>query len=255
MAKTAHSLGATTFQFFSSNPRSARGKEWAKSDIEAFKSAWDRPFVAHAPYILNLASTFPEKRQKAISAMQSDLKRIMSIDCPYYNIHPGCHLGTGSEKGTSLVAEGLDQILDQGCSSMILLETMAGKGTELGRTLEELARIRHLSQHENQIGYLVDTCHVWDAGYDLRDGSSFISLLDRVLGLENIHAIHLNDSMNPLASHKDRHQKLGKGCIGFDALASLTCNPALSHLPFILETPGGLPTYQVELKLLRGYCP
>lgn len=254
MVQTAAKINATTFQFFASNPRSARGKEWSAEDIAEFHARWSgAPFVAHAPYILNLSGKTEELRAKAIQLMKRDRAKIEVIHTPYYNIHPGSHVGQGKEKGIELVSEGLKEILDSNASSMILLETMAGKGTELGKTFEDLAAIRKLVGRDDCIGFLIDTCHIWDGGYDIRDTEHFIEMVDNILGIENVKAIHLNDSKNEMGSHKDRHEKLGEGKIGLAPLVALTRNKRVQSLPFILETPQDIAGYKKEIEILRKY--
>jgi len=254
MVHTVATMNATTFQFFASSPRSARAKEWSADDIEGFNTAWSgAPFVAHAPYILNLSGKTEELRAKAIKLMKRDRAKIEAIHTPYYNIHPGSHVGQGTEKGRELVSEGLKEIIDSDSSSLILLETMAGKGTEIGRTFEDLATIRKLVGRDDRIGFLIDTCHIWDGGYDIRDTEHFIEMVDNILGIENVKAIHLNDSKNEMGSHKDRHEKLGEGKIGLASLVAFTRHQKLQSLPFILETPQDIAGYKKEIEIIRKY--
>ncbi len=257
MAETAVKIGANDFQFFTRNPRGCKAKLIDPKDIERF-TAYSHEhgiacILAHAPYTLNFASKKPEIREFAAETMADDLNRMESTPHQMYNLHPGSHTGQGAEKGIEEIVQTLNRVIKPEQTTMVLLETMAGKGTEVGRTFEELAAIIDGVKLTDHIGVCLDTCHVWDAGYDIKDDlDGVLDHFDDVIGLDRLHAIHLNDSKNPLGSHKDRHEKIGEGCIGFDALSAVTRNPRLRHLPFFLETPNELPGYASEIARLRA---
>ena len=256
MGKTALSIGADTFAFFTRNPRGSKARETDPRDVEKFQALWETnraiPLVAHAPYTLNPASTKEDVRTFARETIADDLRKMEMVPGNYYNMHPGNHLGQGSETGISLIAQCLNAVLDPALSTTLLLETMAGKGTEVGRTFGELRAIIDRLDHPEKVGVCLDTCHVWDGGYDIgSDLDGVLEEFDRTLGLERLKAIHLNDSKNPLGAHKDRHEKLGQGCIGLETLKNVVNHPALRDLPFILETPNDLTGYQEEIALMR----
>ncbi|WP_288274233.1 deoxyribonuclease IV [uncultured Acidaminococcus sp.] len=256
MGKTALSIGADTFAFFTRNPRGSKARETDPRDVEKFQVLWETnraiPLVAHAPYTLNPASTKEDVRTFARETIADDLRKMEMVPGNYYNMHPGNHLGQGSETGISLIAQCLNAVLDPALSTTLLLETMAGKGTEVGRTFGELRAIIDRLDHPEKVGVCLDTCHVWDGGYDIgSDLDGVLEEFDRTLGLERLKAIHLNDSKNPLGAHKDRHEKLGQGCIGLETLKNVVNHPALRDLPFILETPNDLTGYQEEIALMR----
>jgi deoxyribonuclease-4 len=252
MAQSAMELGANTFQFFTRNPRGTRAKQLDLDDIERFKAIWNKPFVAHAPYILNLCSSKKDLRELAVKIMIDDLKRLDVIGCPYYNIHPGSHTGQGSKLGVQEIADGINRVLSVDTPVMFLLETMSGKGTEMGRNFDELAAIHELVEKKDGVGYLLDTCHVFDGGYDLNENlNSVISDFDKILNLSNLKAIHLNDSKNILGSHKDRHEKLGDGNINIETITNILNHPSLKDLPFILETPNDLDGYKKEIQMVK----
>lgn len=256
MGKTALSIGADTFAFFTRNPRGSKAKETDPRDVEKFQALWETnraiPLVAHAPYTLNPASTKEDVRTFARETIADDLRKMEMVPGNYYNMHPGNHLGQGSETGISLIAQCLNAVLDPALSTTLLLETMAGKGTEVGRTFGELRAIIDRLDHPEKVGVCLDTCHVWDGGYDIgSDLNRVLEEFDRTLGLDRLKAIHLNDSKNPLGAHKDRHEKLGQGCIGLETLKNVVNHPALRDLPFILETPNDLTGYQEEIALMR----
>ena len=256
MGKTALSIGADTFAFFTRNPRGSKARETDPRDVEKFQALWETnraiPLVAHAPYTLNPASTKEDVRTFARETIADDLRKMEMVPGNYYNMHPGNHLGQGSETGISLIAQCLNAVLDPALSTTLLLETMAGKGTEVGRTFGELRAIIDRLDHPEKVGVCLDTCHVWDGGYDIgSDLNGVLEEFDRTLGLERLKAIHLNDSKNPLGAHKDRHEKLGQGCIGLETLKNVVNHPALRDLPFILETPNDLTGYQEEIALMR----
>ena len=256
MGKTALSIGADTFAFFTRNPRGSKARETDPRDVEKFQALWETnraiPLVAHAPYTLNPASTKEDVRTFARETIADDLRKMEMVPGNYYNMHPGNHLGQGSETGISLIAQCLNAVLDPALSTTLLLETMAGKGTEVGRTFGELRAIIDRLDHPEKVGVCLDTCHVWDGGYDIgSDLNGVLEEFDRTLGLDRLKAIHLNDSKNPLGAHKDRHEKLGVGYIGLEALERVVDHPALRGLPFILETPNDLTGYQEEIALMR----
>lgn len=256
MGKTALSIGADIFAFFTRNPRGSKARETDPRDVEKFQALWETnraiPLVAHAPYTLNPASTKEDVRTFARETIADDLRKMEMVPGNYYNMHPGNHLGQGSETGISLIAQCLNAVLDPALSTTLLLETMAGKGTEVGRTFGELRAIIDRLDHPEKVGVCLDTCHVWDGGYDIgSDLNGVLEEFDRTLGLDRLKAIHLNDSKNPLGAHKDRHEKLGQGCIGLETMKNVVNHPALRDLPFILETPNDLTGYQEEIALMR----
>lgn len=242
MAEDAASIGANTFQFFTRNPRGGKAKEIKPEDVAAFREhaaeAGIKRFLAHAPYVLNPAAKKPETREFAIEVLADDLKRMEQTPGQMYNMHPGCHVGQGIEAGIDLIADALNQVLSEDQSTTLLLETMAGKGTEIGGTFEELAAIMDRVDLADHVGVCLDTCHVWDGGYDVANNlEDVLESFDQTIGLDRLLAIHLNDSKNPLGARKDRHARIGEGEIGFDALVRVTEHPALRELPFFLETP------------------
>ena len=256
MGRTALSIGADTFAFFTRNPRGSKAKEIDPQDVESFLALWELnravPLVAHAPYTLNPASSKEDVRTFARETIEDDLAKMEAIPGNYYNMHPGNHLGQGAETGIQLIAACLNEVLPRAEHTTLLLETMAGKGTEVGRTFEELRAIIDRLELPEKVGVCLDTCHVWDGGYDIvSDLDEVLEKFDRTLGLDRLRAIHLNDSKNPLGAHKDRHEKLGVGYIGLEALERVVDHPALRGLPFILETPNELAGYQQEISLMR----
>lgn len=256
MGKTAVSMDADTFAFFTRNPRGGKAKEIKPQDVEKYKEIAQRyhfgKIVAHAPYTMNACAAKEDLREFAKNTMRDDLERMEYIPGNYYNLHPGSHVGQGAEKGIVKIAEILDQVLDPKWRTTVLLETMAGKGTEVGRTFGELRQIMDLTRCKERLGVCLDTCHVWDGGYDIvHDLDGVVQEFDRVIGLEHLKAIHLNDSQNPMGSHKDRHAKIGEGQIGLEALSAVTRHPALRHLPFILETPNDEAGWAQEIRILR----
>ena len=242
MAKDAVAVGGTTWQFFTRNPRGGKAKAIDGKDVEAMRAfcaehGIDR-ILAHAPYTLNPASAKLETRQFAIATLADDLQRMEYTPGQYYNMHPGAHVGQGAQEGIDLIADALNRVLDPGQTTTLLLETMAGKGTEVGRSFQELRQIIDRVELSDHVGVCLDTCHVWDAGYDIAaDLDGVLEEFDQVLGLERLKAIHLNDSKNPCGARKDRHECIGQGEIGWEALLAVTRHPALAHLPFYLETP------------------
>lgn len=258
--KEAKNINASTFQFFTRNPRGTKIKALDIKDIEAFKNQWksdfnNNKFVAHAPYTYNLCSKNPQLRDLAFKLMDEDIKRLDIIECPYYNFHPGSHTNQGTDIGIKQIIKALNLLIDNNLNSnvTILLETMAGKGSEIGKSFEELALIRKEINNKNKIKVLLDTCHVFDGGYDIKDNlEKVLEDFDNVLNLDNLKAIHLNDSKNALNSHKDRHEKLGDGNIGHSAINRITSHPVLKDLPFLLETPNDLLGYKKEIELIRN---
>lgn len=263
MAQTAVSIGADVFQFFTRNPRGGAAKPIDKADVDAFLEYAERngigPILAHAPYTLNAAGEEPRVREFAESTMMDDLKRLEFTPGAMYNFHPGSHVGQGVEKGIELISGMLARIFDafgRIPSTTILLETMAGKGSEVGRDFEELREI--IDRTESRIkgarlGVCLDTCHVWDGGYDIvNDLGGVLDEFDNVVGIARLKAIHANDSMNVRGSHKDRHEKIGKGKIGIEAFAHIVNEPRLRELPFYLETPCDLQGYKEEIALLKS---
>ncbi len=257
MGKQAIELGANTFAFFTRNPRGGSAKEIVESDVKAYldiaNEAQFGKLVAHAPYTMNACAEKENIRQFAIEMLEDDLKRMEYTPGNYYNFHPGSHVGQGAEKGIEMIAEVLNKVLKPEQTTIVLLETMAGKGSEVGRNFEELREIIDRVELKDKLGVCLDTCHVWDGGYDIvNDLDGVLNEFDRVIGLDRLKAIHLNDSMNELGSHKDRHQKIGEGNIGLEAMKRIVNHPALKDKPFILETPNDEAGYAKEIALLRS---
>ena len=248
--------GGNTFAFFTRNPRGGKAKEIDPADVEKFlELAREHHFgkiVAHAPYTMNACAAKENLRDFAREIMADDLKRMEYTPGNYYNFHPGSHVRQGADVGISYIADMLNEILKPDQTTTVLLETMSGKGSEVGRTFEELKAIIDKVGLNSQLGVCLDTCHVWDAGYDIADHlDEVISEFDRIIGLDRLKAIHLNDSLNPLGAHKDRHARLGEGHIGLTSLKRLINHPALAHLPFYLETPNDLAGYAKEIDMMR----
>ena len=258
MAADAVSIGATTFAFFTRNPRGGNARELDDKDLAAFLTTLTEhgigPLVAHAPYTYNLCSSKPETVEFARRAMREDLERMERLPGHLYNFHPGSHVKQGADEGIRLICEGLNEVLVPGQATTVLLETMAGKGTEVGRSFEELARIIDGVNHDDLLGVCLDTCHVADAGYDIvHDLDGVLDEFDRVIGLARLRALHLNDSKNPLGSHKDRHEKIGAGALGLETFRAVVTNERLAGLPMVLETPqDGLSGWAAEIALLRS---
>ena len=258
MGQTAVSIGANVFQFFTRNPRGGAAKPIDKADVAAFNEYAAAngigPILAHAPYTLNAAGAEERVREFAEMTMADDLKRLELTPGAFYNFHPGSHVGQGAEKGIELIAGMLKRIFSgfgSAPSTTVLLETMAGKGSEIGRDFAELRAIMDLSGLD--LGVCLDTCHVWDGGYDIvGDLDGVLDEFDRVVGLDKLKAIHLNDTMNAFAAHKDRHEKIGRGKIGLEAFGRIVNHPKLRDLPFYLETPCDLQGYKEEIALLKG---
>ena len=257
MGKTALKLGANTFAFFTRNPRGGKAKAIEEEDVEKFLNLAEKegvaPLVAHAPYTLNPCSAEEGLREFARNTFADDLKRMEYTPGNYYNFHPGSHVKQGVDQGIAYITEMLNQVLLPEQTTTVLLETMAGKGSEVGRNFEELRRILDGVVLQEKMGVCLDTCHVWDAGYDIvNDLNGVLREFDEVIGLNRLRAVHLNDSMNPLGSHKDRHAKIGEGQIGLEALIKVINHPKLRHLPFILETPNDDEGYAREIALMRA---
>ncbi|MBR6253555.1 MAG: deoxyribonuclease IV [Clostridia bacterium] len=259
MAKETIQINGNTFQFFTRNPRGGQAKEIDEKDVAEFlKVAKENNFakiLAHAPYTINVCSDKPETRRFGIDTMKDDLRRMEYTPGNMYNFHPGSHVGQGEEIGIQLIIEALNEILEEyhDCHTTILLETMAGKGSEIGRNFEQIKQIIDGVKYNEKLGVCLDTCHVYDAGYDIvNDLDGVINKFDKVIGLNRLKAIHLNDSKNPFESHKDRHEKIGQGSIGLEALSRVTNHPKLKHLPFFLETPqDDLDGWAEEIKMLK----
>lgn len=259
MAQTAESIGANVFQFFTRNPRGGAAKPVDRADVAAFMeyaaAKGIGPILAHAPYTLNAAGAEPRVREFAEEVMIDDLKRLELTPGAMYNFHPGSHVGQGAENGIGLIAGHLRRVFAAAgaVSTTVLLETMAGKGSECGRSFEEIRAI--IDAAELPLGVCLDTCHVWDGGYDIVDDlDGVLTEFDKVIGLERLKAVHLNDSMNVLGAHKDRHEKIGKGKIGLEAFRRIVNHPQLRELPFYLETPCDLQGYKEEIALLKSLC-
>ncbi len=256
MGRQALELGADTFQFFTRNPRGSRAKALDPADAAALAALLAErrfaPIIAHAPYTLNLCSAEEKNRVFARETMADDLRRMEHLPGQLYNFHPGSHVGQGAEAGIARIADGLNAILTAEQSTTVLLETMAGKGSEVGGRFQELREILDRVELSDKMGVCLDTCHVSDAGYDIvRDLDGVLTEFDRVIGLERLKAVHLNDSLNPCGAHKDRHARIGEGCLGLEALARVVKHPALRELPFCLETPNDLSGYAREIALMR----
>lgn len=256
MGETARRIGATTFQFFTRNPRGSRAKAIDPADAAALRALLTAegfgPIVAHAPYTINPCSKDERTREFAREMLADDLARMEYLPGNLYNFHPGSHTGQGAEVGIEQIADALNQTLTPEQTTTVLLETMAGKGSEVGRSFEELRAILDRVQLTEKMGVCLDTCHIWDAGYNIaEDLDGVLTRFDKVIGLDKLYAVHLNDSMNPCGAHKDRHQKLGQGYIGLEALVRVINHPALKHLPFILETPNEDDGYAAEIALMR----
>lgn len=256
MGKTALALGANTFAFFTRNPRGGSAKAIDPADAAALRELLTAnnfgTLVAHAPYTLNPCSDKPHAREFARERMADDLVRMEAVPGSYYNFHPGSHVKQGADVGIELIAGLLNEVLRPQQTTTVLLETMAGKGTEVGRTFEELAAIIERVELSDHMGVCLDTCHVHDGGYDIVNNlDGVLDEFDHVIGIERLRAVHLNDSKNPCGAHKDRHERIGEGYIGLEAFERIVTHPQLRDLPFILETPNELPGYAAEIELLR----
>ena len=257
MGKEAVSIGANTFQFFTRNPRGGKAKEVDIKDVEKFLNlAKENNFckiLAHAPYTINVCSADENIRKFGIDTMKDDLKNLEFVPGNMYNFHPGSHVGQGEEVGIKLIIEALNDVLNENQQTTVLLETMAGKGTEVGKTFEQLKQIIDGVDLKDKLGVCLDTCHVYDAGYDIvNDLDGVLKKFDTVIGLDKLNAIHLNDDKNPFGSHKDRHEKIGEGSIGIEAFEKIINHPKLRNLPFYLETPNELDGYAKEIAFLKN---
>lgn len=257
MLNEALSIGANTFQFFTRNPRGGKAKDIDEDDIKTFLALVEEKnfgrILAHAPYTLNCCSAKEETRQFAIDTFEDDLKRMEYTPNMMYNFHPGSHVGQGEEKGIELIIDALNQVMFPEMTTDVLLETMAGKGSEVGKTFEEIREIIDGVEVNSKIGVCLDTCHVNDGGYDIVNNlDGVIEEFDRIIGIERLKALHINDSKNPLGAHKDRHEKIGEGFIGTEAFERIVNNQYLKNLPMFLETPNELDGYAKEIALLRS---
>ncbi|MCT4593003.1 MAG: deoxyribonuclease IV [Anaeromicrobium sp.] len=256
MGKVALEIGANTFQFFTRNPRGGKARKLDLKDIEGLKKIMEEndfgPLLAHAPYTLNMCSQKEETREFAKMIFTDDLERLEQLPCSLYNFHPGSHTGQGVDKGIELILEILNDVVKEEHTTTILLEAMAGKGTEVGRSFEELKRIIDGTKYPQKFGVVLDTCHIYSAGYDIvNDLDGVLEKFDEILGLDKLKAIHLNDSKMPFNSNKDRHECIGEGTIGLDGIINLINHPKLKNIPLLLETPNELEGYEREIKLLK----
>ena len=257
MGKTALNLGGNTFAFFTRNPRGGKSKEIDPADAQALNALLRKegfgPLVAHGSYTMNLCAANPATRENALDMLRKDFDRMAYFPGSLYNFHPGSHVGQGAETGIALIADALNRTLTEG-GAAILLETMAGKGSEVGGSFEELREIIDRTERNDRLGVCFDTCHVWDAGYDIvGDLDGVLTEFDRVIGLDRLRAVHFNDSKNDRGSRKDRHEKLGLGKIGEEAMRRIALHPALQGLPFILETPNDDEGYKKEIRTVNGW--
>ena len=257
MGETAIKIGANTFQFFTRNPRGGVAKPIDEKDMEAFvgfaKEHEIQTILAHAPYVLNPAAAKEDLREFAFETMKDDLYRLSFIPGTMYNFHPGSHVKQGADVGIQLISDHLNRVMEYNVNSIVLLETMAGKGSEVGRNFEELQAIIEKTERKDVLGVCMDTCHVYDGEYDIvGDLDGVLKEFDTIIGMERLKAIHLNDSKNPFGSHKDRHEKIGEGSIGLEAMERIINHPLLRELPFYLETPNELEGYEREITLLKG---
>jgi len=257
MGEAALKIGANTFQFFTRNPRGSQAKKMDPQDAQALVDLAREhsfgPLIAHAPYTLNPCAADPHVREFAHMVVAEDLANLEYLPGVLYNFHPGNHVGQGVERGIELIAQLLNETLRPDQNTLVLLETMSGKGTEVGSTFEEIAAILDRVKLQEKMGVCLDTCHIYAAGYDIvNDLEEVLEAFDKIIGLSRLKAIHLNDSLHPLASRKDRHTNIGQGTIGLEAIVKLINHPRLRHLPFCLETPSDLPVYAEEIKLLKN---
>lgn len=258
MGKMAVKLDANTFAFFTRNPRGGKAKEIDPKDVDKYLAlAKEQEFgklVAHAPYTMNLCAAKEDIRTFSREMIADDLKRMEYTPGNYYNFHPGSHVGQGAETGIQLIADALNDVLTKDQSTIVLLETMSGKGSEVGRNFEELREILDRVELKEKMGVCLDTCHVWDGGYDIvNDLDGVLAEFDRVIGLDRLYAVHFNDSMNECNTHKDRHEKIGEGKIGLEAMKRIATHPALAGRPFILETPNDDEGYAREIAMIREW--
>ena len=258
MLRTAESIGANTFAFFTRNPRGSKAKAEDPVDcaaaVAALKEKSFGPLVAHGSYTMNLCTADADARAFAADILCDDLRRMAALPGNYYNFHPGSHVGQGTDTGINQISVALQKAMAPGYPVTVLLETMAGKGSEVGGRFEEIKAIIDAVGRED-IGVCLDTCHVYDAGYDIvTDLEGVLAEFDRIIGLNRLKALHLNDSKNPFASHKDRHECIGQGSLGEETFRAIVTHPALRDLPMILETPNELPGYEAEIRLLRSFA-
>lgn len=259
MGKAALKLGANTFAFFTRNPRGGKAKEIDPTDAERLRSLMEEhhfgKLVAHAPYTMNVCAAKSDIREFSWNILKDDMERMEYLPGNYYNFHPGAHVGQGAEEAIPVIADALNHAIKPTQSTVVLLETMAGKGSEVGRNFEELERIIELVDCKDKIGVCFDTCHTWDGGYDLvEDLDGVLHTFDQIIGLDRLKAVHLNDSMNVRDSHKDRHQKIGEGEIGAEALKRIVTHPLLAGRPFILETPNDDAGYAREIAMIKSWA-
>ena len=256
MGKDALSIGANTFQFFTRNPRGSKAKnidiDDARKLLDLLKENNFGKLIGHAPYTLNICSSDERTREFALEVMEDDLKRMEFLPNNFYNFHPGSHTKQGVEAGIGIIISALNKIIKPEQSTIVLLETMSGKGTEIGKTFDEIKEIIDGVELKEKIGVCMDTCHIYDSGYDIvNDLNGVLNEFDKIIGLDKLYAIHLNDSKNPFASRKDRHETIGNGHIGLDSIGKIINHPDLYNLPFFLETPNELEGHLEEIKILR----
>ena len=258
MGQTMLSFGGSTFAYFTRNPRGGKSKEIIPEDAAALNALLKEHrfgrLVAHGSYTMNLCAANPTTRANGMDMLQKDIERMAFFPDSFYNFHPGAHTGQGAQKGIELIADSLNAALTPDVPNTVLLETMAGKGTEMGRSFEELKEIIDRVEYSDKLGVCFDTCHVWDAGYDIvNDLDGVLTRYDKIIGLDRLCALHFNDSKNPCGSHKDRHEKLGQGFIGMDAMKRIALHPALQDRPFILETPNDDQGYINEIRTVLSW--
>ncbi len=258
MGRTMLDFGGNTFAYFTRNPRGGNSKDVIPEDAAALNALLTEnrfgPLVAHGSYTMNLCASNPVTKANGLDMLKKDLDRMAFFPGCFYNFHPGAHTGQGAEKGIELIAEALNAVLTAGMQTTVLLETMAGKGTEMGRSFEELRAIIDRVTLSEKLGVCFDTCHVWDAGYDIvGDLDGVLHRFDELIGLDRLYAVHFNDSKNPCGSHKDRHEKLGEGYLGTEAMRRIALHPALQNKPFILETPNDDSGYIKEIHTVLGW--
>ncbi|MCM1184738.1 MAG: deoxyribonuclease IV [Roseburia sp.] len=259
MGKEALKLNANTFAFFTRNPRGGAAKAIDPADAQRLRDLMEEnhfgKLVAHAPYTMNVCAAKADIREFSWNMLKEDLERMEYLPGNYYNFHPGAHVGQGAETAIPIIADALNHALQPQQHTTVLLETMAGKGSEVGRSFEELRAILDLVELSDKVGVCFDTCHVWDGGYDIvGDLDGVLAEFDRVIGLDRLKAVHFNDSMNPCGAHKDRHQKIGEGEIGAEGLKAVALHPLLADKPFILETPNDDAGYAQEIAMIRSWC-
>ncbi len=258
MGRQMLSFGGNTFSWFTRNPRGSKSKDVIPSDVKALADILEEKkfgkLVAHASYTMNLCSANPETRANGLDMLKKDLEKMEALPGQYYNFHPGSHTGQGADVGVEQIAEGLNKALFPEMKTIVLLETMAGKGSEVGRSFEELRQIIDLVELDDKLGVCFDTCHTWDAGYDIVNNlEGVLDQFDKIIGLDRLKAVHFNDSKNDCGSHKDRHEKLGQGMIGMDAMKKIATHPVFEGLPFILETPNDDEGYIQEIALVKEW--